>query len=92
MRQTYAEPDTYFSFVVQEDSRNGGGLDVGWLEGGTCFCGAAAQEAGLANLLLQLPLQRAQLGKLCTCLALKSMLLCLHAHGCASAHCSALMA
>lgn len=46
--------------------------------GGTCLDDAAAQEAGLARLLLQLSLYRAQLGKLGTRLALEHMLLCLH--------------
>lgn len=43
----------------------------------TCLDDAAAQEAGLASLLLQLSLYRPQLGKLGTRLALEHMLLCL---------------
>lgn len=45
---------------------------------GTCLNDAAAQEAGVGSLLLQLSLHCAQLGKLGTCLALEGMLLCLH--------------
>lgn len=43
----------------------------------TCLSDTAAQEAGLAGLLLQLCLHCAQLGILSTCLTLEGVLLCL---------------